>query len=75
MVKVHTREKKKYGMGTHLNGKGVVYRNTVKKPNRPQTYKHEETAHKVAETSGLKKDDYVLVKQKRKKKFQIVKNK
>ena len=70
MKKVHTKIKRKYGLGTHTNRYDFFH--PKKKENRPKTFKTEEAAKAWAKDHGLKPEQYSLKKVKRNKKFQIV---
>jgi hypothetical protein len=66
--KIHTRAKKKHGLGTHLPHRAKL-KNIPRKVG-PKTFKTEESAKKYAEENKIK--NYELKKVKKDKKFQIV---
>ena len=66
--KIHTRAKKKLGLGTHLPHRARL-KNIIKKKG-PKTFKTEESAKTYAAKEGIK--DFELEKVKKDKKFQIV---
>jgi len=64
MVKTHTRAKRRYSISKRrLKRAG--------REKRAKTFYTEEAAHKWAETHGLKKGKYELVKAKKGRKFQV----
>lgn len=70
MVKLHTRQKRKFG-----RGKGTSFRFRFKKAgifaaNRPKTFASEEGAKKYAAEQGIK--DFTLKSVKKGKRFQVV---
>jgi hypothetical protein len=69
MVKIHQRTKKKYDLSRTKQHKAFF--KGIWSPNRPKTYKSEESAINAAEKRGLKKDSYTLVAAKKNKKFMI----
>ena len=71
MKKIHTRIKRIKGLSTHLRHYRYLHPG-IKKPNRPKTFKTEETAKKWASDHGLKLNEYSLNKVKKNKKFQVV---
>lgn len=68
MKKIHSRAKKKIGLGTHVKHKARL----LKKPrkSRPKTFKTEKAANEYAKSLGIK--SYELKKVKKDKKFQVV---
>jgi len=68
MVKIHTRAKRKLGVGTHIPHKALATGKPRKKG--PKTFKTEEAAKKYAEEQGIK--NFELKRVKKNKKFQIV---
>jgi len=68
MKKIHTREKKKLGLGRHLPHRARIKNKPKKKG--PKTFKSEESAKKYAEEKGVK--NFELKKVKKNKKFQIM---
>ncbi len=67
MVKLHTRQKRKLDLASSKSRKHL----NKKRKKRPKTFRTEAAAHKWAETHGLKKDKYTLIKAKKGKKFQV----
>jgi hypothetical protein len=68
MRKIHTRAKKKLGLGTHLSHRSRILNKSKKKG--PKTFKTEEVAKKYAEDNNIK--NFELKKVKKNKKFQII---
>ena len=69
MRKIHTREKRKFGLSRNKNW--YYFFHPVKR-RRPKTFKTEEAANTWASKHGLKQDQYYFKKVKLNKKFQIV---
>ena len=66
--KIHTRAKKKHGLGTHLPHRARLLNKPKKKG--PKTFKTEAAAKKHAEENKI--TNYTLKKVKKDKKFQII---
>ncbi len=69
-MKVHTRVKRMAGVRSRRFRHRFFF-GSIKKKNRPKTFKTEGSARKYAEKKKLKTEDYSLIKAKKNKKFQI----
>jgi len=69
MKKIHTRAKRRFRLGTHLNWQSLFH---PEERHRPKTFKTEEHARAWASAQGLKPEQYHLKKVKRNKRFQVV---
>lgn len=68
MVKIHSKEKRKWKIGTHLGGHRFFHAN-INKVNRYKTFKTEEKAIAWAKTNNL--ENYEVLPAKRNKKFKV----
>ncbi len=70
MKKIHTQQKRKFGLSTHVSQYEFFHPGLKK--HRPKTFKTEDSAHRWALQHALKPGQYSLKKVKHNKKFQIV---
>ncbi len=69
-MKIHTREKRKWGLSTHR--RWLRYFHPVPKVNRSKTFRTTDGAERWASEQGLRDDEYVLTAAKRGKRFKVV---
>lgn len=72
MIKQHTRRKRNLGINSRRFKHRFIF-TSVKKKNRPKTFSTEKMAHEHAKTLKLKENEYVVIKAKKNKRFQIKK--
>ena len=72
MRKIHTVQKRKWGLSTHKNWYSLFH-NVIPKRIRPKTFRTEESAHGWAARNGLRQEEYCLRRVKHNKKFEVVK--
>jgi hypothetical protein len=72
MVKIHTKAKRAFGLGTHTKRKAFLKNMTRK--HRPKTFATQEGANKWAAAQGMKEGEYTLVPAKKNKRFMVSKS-
>jgi hypothetical protein len=69
MGKIHTKAKRAFGLGTHVQHKN--YLKKIPRKVRPKTFPSEEGAKKWAAENGMKDDSYSLKLVKKHKRYEI----